>query len=170
MDYTNLHPGPYYDTHTKVLDHQAELRDIDAPYGAFKSAAIKIEGPLRKALCKRGTFKGEQGIVLADDVEESIDMGIPTLDAPNSDFPEHEARWPVHLLEFSSRQLNDKYPDYIVGLVLKLEQSTGTKQRFSRLGLFHFHASFLYGREDRIAQRQRMEVFRDCQKQIIELV
>jgi hypothetical protein len=169
MNYTNLHPGPWYEVHTKVLDHQAELQDINAPYGTFKSAVITIEGPLRKALCKRGAFKQTQGIVLADEDESTV-MGVALLDAPGSDFPEHEDKWPVYLLEFSSRQLDRNYPGYIVGLILKLEQSTGLKRRFSRLGLFHFYASPFNDGEDRIEQRQRMEVFRDCQREIIELV
>jgi hypothetical protein len=102
MNYTDLHPGPYYNVHTKVLDHQAELQDLHAPYGAFRSAVITIDGPLKKALCKHGTFKQTQGIVLADE-EGSIVMGVPLLDAPDSDLLEHETKWPVFLLEFSSR-------------------------------------------------------------------
>jgi hypothetical protein len=175
MEYTNLHPGPYYDVHTKVLDHQTELQDMHAPYGAFKSAVITIEGPLKKVLCKRGTFKQTQGIVLADE-EDSVVIGVPLLDAPESDFPEHEAKWPVYLLEFSSRQIGHSrhnvhnYSAYIVGLVLRLEQSTGLKKRFSRLGIFHLYASPFNDGEDRTIKRQRMQVFHDCQKEIIELV
>ncbi len=170
MGFTDLHPRPCYDVHTKVIEYQAELQDRDAPYGAFKSAVITIKGPLKKALCKRGSLQRRQGFVLTDNKDEDLVMGIPLLDAPGSDFPKDEAKWPVHLLEFSSTDTDRGYPEYIAGLVLKEEQQTGLRKRFSRLGLFHFHASPFDNGEDRSLQWQRMEVFNGCAREIIELI
>ncbi|KAH7085276.1 heterokaryon incompatibility protein-domain-containing protein [Paraphoma chrysanthemicola] len=170
MHYTNLHPGPWYVEHTTVLGHDVELQDKGAPYSTVKSAVITIKGPLRRAVCKRGTFKEEQGIVLADE-DESFVMGVPILDAAASDFPDHEAKWTVHLLEFCARQaVPPNYPEYIVGLVLKVEEPIGLRKRFSRLGVFHLYASPFNDGEDKSAKRQRMEVFQDCEKETVELV
>jgi hypothetical protein len=70
----------------KIISHDIELEDRNAPYGRCTTARLRLEGLLLRAWCSRHVKNRKEWLIIQDDDNGTI-MSRPLWDASESDFP-----------------------------------------------------------------------------------
>ncbi|KAF2865421.1 heterokaryon incompatibility protein-domain-containing protein [Massariosphaeria phaeospora] len=154
----------------ELVDYIYELQTPSARCGAVKDAILTVKGRVKSAWCytaSLGKGSGAISIQLRADIHGE-QMAVVCLDALCPELKDVGGSKQVYVLEVHP-PLNCTCLRLARGLILEEESRTGTRRRFSRLGVF-----IVFGPLDASGHLVRPEelirFFGDCERDIVDLV